>query len=96
MPKYPNITLALDLHGEGGNAWFIMARLDAALKKEGVLAKERDAIFYKAMDGDYDELLDTVKEYVNTTNGEEPDGRVLPGRYKRGAYPGGKNYDTKQ
>jgi len=94
MPKYPNITLALDLQGEGGNSWFIMARLDNLLKKEGVKAKERDALFYKAMSGDYDELLDTVKEYVNTTDGVEPDGRVLPGRYRHG-YHGGKDFDNR-
>ena len=73
-----------------------MARLDHALKKEGVLPKEREDLFYECMSGDYEHLLDTVKECVYTTDGEEPDGRVLPGRYKRGAYPGGKNYDTKQ
>ena len=94
MPKYPHITLALDLQGEGGNSWFIMARLDEALKKEGVGPKERDTIFYKAMEGDYDHLLDTVKECVNTTDGEEPDGKVLPGRYRRG-YHGGKDYDNR-
>ena len=94
MPKYPNITLALDLQGEGGNSWVIMARVDDALKKEGVLAKERDAIFYEAMSGDYDELLDKVKSLVNTTDGSETDGRVLPGRYRHG-YHGGKDYDNR-
>ena len=94
MPKYPYISLALDLQGEGGNSWFIMARLDAILKEEGVKPKERDDIFYMAMAGDYADLLDTVKSLVNTTDGSETDGRVVPGRYRHG-YHGGKNYDNR-
>ena len=52
------------LVGEDGNAFAIMGRVSAALKKVGISGEEREAFRQQAMSGDYDHLLRTVMEWV--------------------------------
>jgi len=61
----PKTTVKVKLTGEDGNAFFILGRVSSALKREGhpELAKE---FIKEAIKGDYDHLLQTVMEYVET------------------------------
>jgi menaquinone-dependent protoporphyrinogen IX oxidase len=62
MPKFPDVDVQLT--GQDGNAFFIIARVSRALKDAG----HRDAVDEfrrEAMSGDYDHVLVTCMEYVN-------------------------------
>ena len=62
-PRYPQITVQLT--GEDGNAFFIMGRVQNAMRKAGV-SKEQIAEYWKeATSGDYDHLLQTTMRWVN-------------------------------
>ncbi len=63
-PKYPHITVRLV--GEDGNSFSILARTRRALLHGGVDHKEVDAFVKEAMSGDYDNLLCTVMDWVQT------------------------------
>lgn len=54
----------VQLSGQDGNAFLIIARVLKALKKAGL---EKEAVKFKkeATSGDYDHLLQTAMEYVN-------------------------------
>jgi hypothetical protein len=67
-PKYPHINIRLV--GEDGNAFSIIARTRRALLHGGVDHKEVDAFVKEAMSGDYNHLLCTVMDWVQT-DGEE-------------------------
>lgn len=62
-PKYPNIEVQLT--GQDGNAFFIIARVNKALKEAGVSKEEIDDFMEDAMSGDYDHVLQTVMKWVN-------------------------------
>jgi hypothetical protein len=62
--KYPEVKVKLV--GEDGNAFAILGRVSAALKKAGVEKSERDAYFVEATAGDYDHLLRTTMAWVST------------------------------
>lgn len=53
----------VDLDGEDGNAFFILARVRKAGKKVGWTDEDIDTFTKKATSGDYDHLLRTVMEY---------------------------------
>lgn len=60
-PKYPEVTVRLV--GEDGNAFAIIGRVRAALKRAG--HQEAVEEFTKeAQSGDYDHLLQTAMRYV--------------------------------
>lgn len=61
----PKTNVKVQLTGEDGNAFFIMGRVSGALKRGGhpELATE---FIKEAVKGDYDHLLRTVMEYVET------------------------------
>ena len=63
MSKYPNVTVQLS--GEDGNAFFIIARVGEALKRAGILQKEINAFRKEATSGDYDHVLQTCMAWVN-------------------------------
>ncbi len=69
--KYPNVHIRLV--GEDGNAFSIMGRTTRALKRAGVSEEECDQFRKQAMSGDYDNLLRTVMEWVNTDGDEGED-----------------------
>ena len=64
MPKYPNVTVKLV--GEDGNAMFIIARTCKALRKAKVPNEEITAFTKDAMSGDYDHVLQTIMNWVET------------------------------
>lgn len=61
--KYPNITVQLS--GENGNVFSIIARVMRAMREAGVPAEEIQAFVKEAKSGDYDYVLQTVMRWVN-------------------------------
>jgi len=61
-PKYPEIEVQLT--GESDNAFSIIARTGAALRKAGVSREEQEAFSEEAMAGNYDQLIQTVMRWV--------------------------------
>ena len=64
MPKYPNILITLDLDGPGGNVYSIVARVDQALRSEGVNMEDRQRFRNECLCDDYEHALKTVEEWV--------------------------------
>jgi len=60
--KYPGITVQLT--GEDGNAFSIIARVRSALRRGGISREECVTFLAEAMSGDYDHLLQTVMKWV--------------------------------
>ena len=60
----------VDLVGRDGNAFAIMGRVRAAMRKAGVAKEIQDAYLKEATSGNYDHLLATTMKYVNT-DGED-------------------------
>ena len=63
--KYPNVHVQLT--GQDGNAFFIMARVAIALKRAGVNADEMAEFRKEALSGNYDKVLQTVMEWVEVS-----------------------------
>jgi hypothetical protein len=63
-PKFPDVHV--DLEGEDGNAFSILGRTRRALLRGGATADELTEFQEEAMGGDYDHLLRTVMEWVET------------------------------
>ena len=63
--KYPEIEVRLT--GENGNAFAILGRVSATLRRAGVEKAERDAFYTEATSGDYDHLLQTVTKWVTVS-----------------------------
>jgi hypothetical protein len=64
-PKYPNITITMDLDGPDGNAFAIMGRVSAALKNNGASKEEVAQYSMDSMSGDYDNLIAAQSLWVN-------------------------------
>ncbi len=65
MCKYPEIDVGLI--GQDGNAFAILDRVAAALRRGGVEKSEIEEFHKVATSGDYDNLLRTCMDWVNTT-----------------------------
>jgi hypothetical protein len=63
--KYPEVEV--ELVGQDGNAFAIMGRVMAALKKAGVPKDEIDAYYKESTSGDYDNLLRTACAWVSVS-----------------------------
>jgi hypothetical protein len=63
--KHPEVEV--QLIGNDGNAFSILARVDRELRCAGVSKEERDAFRTEATSGDYDHLLRTCMEWVNVS-----------------------------
>ena len=61
-PRYPDITVQLT--GTDGNAFAVLGKVLKALRQAGVSEVERDAFKQEATAGTYDELLQTVMQWV--------------------------------
>ncbi|WP_286030891.1 hypothetical protein [Helicobacter pullorum] len=61
--KYPQITIKLV--GEDGNAFAILARVDAALRKANISKEIRELFKKEATSKDYNHLLQVVMQWVN-------------------------------
>jgi hypothetical protein len=64
-PKYPDIEVQLS--GEDGNAYFILGRVQRALRKGGVNQGEIDAFMSESSNGSYNHLLQTCMKWVTVT-----------------------------
>ena len=63
--KYPHIEV--ELVGHDGNAFAILGRITAAMRRAGVSKDERDAFIAEATAGDYDHLLQTAMKWVDVS-----------------------------
>ena len=63
-PKYPHVKVKMT--GEDGNAYAILGRVHQAMKKAKVPRSQITAFFNEAKSGDYDHLLRTVMQTVET------------------------------
>jgi len=63
--KAPEIKPEVQLVGEDGNAFSIMARVGMALRKAGADKEYIDQYQQEAMSGDYDNLLAVTMQYVD-------------------------------
>jgi hypothetical protein len=64
-PKYPNVIVEMDIDGADGNAFAIMGRVSAALKKAGASKEEISQYTMDSMSGDYDNLLAAADRWVD-------------------------------
>ena len=62
-PKFKDVTV--QLVGEDGNAFAIMARVSQALRRAGATQEELDQYMSESTSGDYDNLLRTAMKWVN-------------------------------
>lgn len=60
--KHPEVVVQLT--GEDGNAFFMVGRTQAALKRSGVSNEECTEFFNEALSGDYDHVLRTIMSWV--------------------------------
>ena len=67
--KYPEIQVRLV--GEDGNAFAILGRVQRALRQHGVDTDEINAFHKEATAGDYNHLLRTCMEWVDTDTLED-------------------------
>lgn len=64
-PKYPEVEVQLT--GEDGNAFAIMARVTKGLRKAGVPKDEIDRYMEEAMSGTYEHLLAVTMAWVEVS-----------------------------
>lgn len=62
MPKYPEVVV--EMTGEDGNAFAILARVKRAMRRAGVRDYQIERFRDEATSGDYDNLLQTVMRWV--------------------------------
>lgn len=65
MAKYPEIEVSLI--GQDGNAFAIMSRVQATMRRAGVPKEELDEYLKESMSGDYDNLLRTAMKWVTVS-----------------------------
>lgn len=61
-PKYPHVKV--QLVGNDGNAFSIIARVRREMRRAKISSDEIDAFIKEATSGDYDHLLATCTKYV--------------------------------
>lgn len=69
--KYPEISVPLV--GMDGNAFFIIGQVMKALRRGGVDQSEVELFRKEATAGDYNHLLSTVMDWVDTSGDDEED-----------------------
>ena len=62
--KQTGVKVSLDLDGEEGNAFFILAKVRHALMMAGYSSEFREAFTNEATSNDYNHLLETVSKVV--------------------------------
>ena len=62
-PKFPQVTVQLT--GSDGNAFAILGRVQAALRRAKVSGQDRAAFMKEATGGDYNDLLATCMRWVD-------------------------------
>jgi hypothetical protein len=71
MPKYPNIEV--ELIGQDGNAFAILARVQRALRSARLPEGEIQEFMAEATSGDYSHLLATVMATVAIADADDED-----------------------
>jgi len=64
-PKYPEVEI--QLLGQDGNAFMMIGRTMAALRRHGVPSDEIKAFSEEAMSGDYDHVIQTILAMVSVS-----------------------------
>jgi len=64
MSDAPKFDVEVQLSGNDGNAFSIMAQVARALQREGATAEEIAQYREESMSGDYDNLLRTAMKWV--------------------------------
>lgn len=64
-PKFPDVQVLLS--GEDGNAFMIIGRVRAALRRAGVPSDTCNEFSEEAMSGDYDNVLRTAMKWVSVS-----------------------------
>jgi ribosomal protein S9 len=64
MSNTPKYNVTVQLTGEDGNAFAIMAAVSKALRKAGASKEEISQYTMDSMSGDYDNLLRTADKWV--------------------------------
>ena len=67
MSTQPKYDVDVRLSGEDGNAWFILGRVQSALRRARVPHDEIEQFLSEAMSSDYDHLLQTCMLWVNVS-----------------------------
>lgn len=57
QPKYPDITVSVNLASPDGNAFSILGCIQRELRNKGVAKDERDEFIAEATAGSYEDLL---------------------------------------
>jgi len=65
--RYPDIKIFIDLQGESGNAFYIIAQCVAKMKSECVTDSEIELFKVRVTQGDYANVLDTVRDWFDAT-----------------------------
>lgn len=63
-PRYPNITIEIDLTGPSGNCWAIMSATRRALYRVGASSVQVEQYLDEATKKDYQELLAITEQWV--------------------------------
>lgn len=63
-PKYPEITMYVDLQGPDGNAFAILGCLRREFRRHEISQEEWDTFYEIATSGDYTNLLETCSGWV--------------------------------
>lgn len=65
LPKYPDISLVINLEGPDGNAFAILGCLRREFKRNSVPKEEWDLFYAEATSSSYENLLETCRRWVN-------------------------------
>ena len=65
QPKYPNVMVRLT--GEDGNAFFILGKCIKEARRIGLTEQQIGEFREKAVNGDYNNLLQTCMEYFDVS-----------------------------
>lgn len=65
MAKYDQVHVGVDLAGQGGNAFAVMASVISGLKSIHVPKDQIDEFKKEAMSGDYEHLLNVCSNWVD-------------------------------
>jgi hypothetical protein len=63
MAIFDNVTV--ELSGQDGNAFAVMAKVKSAIEKAGATQSEIENYLAESMSGDYDNLLRTAMKWVH-------------------------------
>lgn len=81
MPKYPKISIQVNLLGPGGNACAILGAVERGLQAMGCDSIEREQFSGEATSGDYEHLLETCREWVTFDTYEQKISPITEGGY---------------